>query len=107
MNDHDLSYYLIQAALSLLGSATYITYVVKKEGKKFEKKRANFNSVKFARKNKYDFVFYILSGLVMLSIKSLIRSYVGIEEITDLGLSCLSGLIGSIVIGGILDKTYK
>lgn len=96
--------YGIHLALCLVGVGAKITYVLKKESDKFEETRANFNEKKFARKNKWDFVFYVFAGVVMLTAKSLIRDYVGVEDVTDYALSCLSGLVGSEVIGRLLSK---
>lgn len=101
---HDILYYSIQVGLSLLGSLTYIFLKFKLAADKFDGKRANFPAKKFAKENVWDFIFYILSGFVMLTIKSVVRSYVGIEEITDHGLSCISGLLGAIIIQSLLNK---
>lgn len=104
MTDQNIWYYLIQIFLSLVGSATFIVYILKKEGDKFQDKRKDFDSKKYFHKNKWDFLFYVLCGLVMLSVKSVVRNYIGLEGITDMGLSCMCGLLGSVVIEKLLNK---
>ena len=104
MTEHDILYYLVQVVLSLVGSATFIVYILKKESDKFEDTKENFNEKKYFRKNKWDFLFYVLSGLVMLTVKSIVRDYIGLEGITDMGLSCMCGLLGSVVIEKLVSK---
>ena len=104
MTDHHFLYYSLQVGLCLIGVFTHIAYILMKASDKFDNKKANFNEKRFVKKNKWDFIFYVLAGLVMLTVKSVVRSYVGIEEITDAGLSCLSGLLGSVIIEKLLNK---
>lgn len=96
---------LIAVGLSLAGSATYIVWILKKESDKFEKTKKDFPEKNFIKKNKWDFIFYISSGLIALAMKSLISHFVGIDGMTDMSLSALSGLLGSVVIGKLLNKS--
>lgn len=102
---HSFIYYISQIGLCLFGSFCYIAYLFKIEGDKFENKRSDFDDKKFARKNKWDFGFYIAAGLGILTVKSVVRSETGIEEISDYGLSYVCGLLGSVAIEKILNKT--
>lgn len=96
---------LIAVGLSLIGSVTYIIWILKKESDKFETTKKDFDSKKYASKNKWDFIFYILAGLIMLTAKGMITNYIGIEGLTDMSLSALSGLLGSVVIEKLLNKS--
>lgn len=97
-------YYLAQIGLSLIGVSCYIAFIFKKEGDKYQDSRASFNYKKYAKNNIFDFVFYVIAGLGMLTVKSLVKDYVGLEGITDMGLSFLCGLLGSIVLEKMLPK---
>lgn len=96
--------FLISVGLCLLGSTCIIIYSVKKESDKFENSRKDFDDAKFVRKNKWDFGFYIVAGFVVLTSKEVINDYAGLKGMTDHGLSCLSGLLGSFVVEWLFNK---
>ena len=96
--------FLITVGLCLLGSMGIIFYSVKKESDKFENSKKEFDDARFVRKNKWDFGFYVVAGFIVLTFKSVVNEYIGIEGITDHGLSCLSGLLGSFVVEWLFNK---
>lgn len=96
--------FFISIGLCLLGSVCIIMYSVKKASDKFETSKKNFDDNKFISKNKWDFAFYIIAGFVVLTFKNVVNEYAGVEGMTDHGLSCLSGLLGSVIVEWLFNK---
>ena len=96
--------FFITVGLCLLGSTCIIMYSVKKESDKFENSKKEFDDKRFVRKNKWDFAFYVVAGFVALTFKNVVNEYVGVEGMTDHGLSCLSGLLGSVIVEWLFNK---
>lgn len=96
--------FLISIGLCLLGSVCVIMYSVKKESDKFENSKKDFDDAKYVRKNKWDFAFFIVAGFVVLTSKEVVNEYADIQGMTDQGLSCLSGLLGSVIVEWLFNK---
>jgi len=98
--------------VNILGIAIIIAYDFKVEGDKYEESKEDFNFKLYAKKNVFDFVFYLLGGLGGLFAKGLIFAAMNLPH-TDLNLavdyssSLLAGLVGSFVLGSFIDQARK
>jgi phosphoglycerol transferase MdoB-like AlkP superfamily enzyme len=89
---------LIALGLSLFGTSVHILLLFAMESDKYENKKANFNAARFAAKNVWDFRFYVVAGFAVLTIKSVITYHIGVDGVTEHGLSCMSGFLGSKIL---------
>ena len=97
--------FFYHVGVCLLGVGTKIVRDIKLESDKFQDlKDQDFDIKHYFNKNQWDFVFYVMSGLVVLTMKSLLKSYVPIEGLTDISLSGLSGLMGAAIISKLITK---
>lgn len=103
----DIAEVFITIGFSLLGSSGLILWHLKHESDNFDKTKEDFDDKKFVRKNKFDFMFYIVAGFICLTIKNIINEHIGVEGFTDHGLSCMSGLLGSFIIEGLFKLKRK
>lgn len=99
----------------LLGIATKIVYDIKRAADKYEDKTTFFNTSKFVKKNVWDFIFYTVAGLGIMTISreiwdnSNVASMIGLDKdgsYTYL-LSYISGLFGSFAVAMVFSKVKK